>query len=723
VEYNSQCLVSLALYALIKNDDALGQKTARAITNLYRLQKPNIDKFMQFSDSELGSNLGDANASNTQWRGIVGTLAHMDLPFALDFAGKWMTPEDKDFMMRLIGQVTYGRRTNGGDGPRRCWRDINHMTWHMTHYLALTTIEGTPYCDQEALASSEEIVADFLEYGLNKHGTMFESNGKSGAGLLFHSLNMIAMARRGNNLWGHPHWRNLMKSQALNTSPNGKTTVSSGTWSNGALAFPNIMMYHSFYPEDPYSQYLLSEAYGDKSTTLSLSGFDSKTFDLDQYRKSLMKKHGRTRVPGPNTPAFTLTLLYDTDWNNTPREALPKNKTFIDENHGIISAYNKPESDSAWMHMQVRNNHYLGSGHHHADAGMFHFSSGGVNWITESPFQKIYAGKYHNQVRIDGEAQPNGIQGRADWLGSKTGSIASFARADLTQSYSYQIANQFIYFDTDSWGSRPDQYNWELCKDPYIISMFKGTQRYKMRPWWATSLFSNWFPVLQKEANPVQYAKRSAGLIHGDHPYGLLIDDIKKDSDIHLYEWSAMPGEGVWAARRPKDLPDNILLLAHKGTERIHPGHQRIRPRNGDPMLMMVILGGQGVAKEFNSGPSKASKFALNPYGAIAEKEKLNVDVPLRIETRDNGPHWRGGDQVQFFYDQIIGGCYSKEIHFKTLLIPYRHGDDLPKVEFKGDTQTATVIIKDQVDELVFSTNENGQTHFTLRRNSELYDF
>lgn len=720
VAYNSQCLVSMALYALIRDDEELGRRAATALVNLYKLQEPVLDKYLEFSDTELGANPADANGSNTQWRGMTGVIAHMDLPFALDFGGKFMTSEQKKDMARIIAKATYGRRNNGGDGPRRNWRDINHVTWHMTHFLAVAAIEGMEGFDPEAYASGAELVGDFVEWGINEYGTTYESNGKSGGGIVFQSLCMNVLARRGVNYWAHPHWRNMMKSQVLNTAPNGQTTVSSGTWSGGPIATPMTMMFHSVYPQDPYAPFLLSTDFGKSNTTFSMAGKDIKTFDVAAYRRQLEEKRGRTRLPGPNTPAFTLTLIYDTDWKHTTRADLDEAPLdFVDPNQGILSSYSENSRDAAWMHILVRNNHYLGAGHHHADAGMFHFASGGVNWITESAFRKIYDGKYHNEVLIDGLAEPNGVQGRADWLGCRATKDAALASADLTQAYSKAWANQFIYYDTDDWGARPDQFEWHLSKDPLALKAFKGTQRYKMRPWWPTGIFANWTPLLERDYNPVDYAFRSTGLVRGTHDYGIVIDDLKKDDATHLYQWCAMPGPGVWAARPPKILPENMLLLAQSGSARFHAGASRIRSRKGDPQLLICILGGEGLPASFESGPSKSSKFALNPHAAWLEDDPEAVAVPIRIETMNDGPHWRNSDQVQFFYDRIVGGCHSKKANFRTLLIPHTAGEELPAVTYDPETEVATVAWADQVDTLRFNVNAKGRTLVRVERDGK----
>ena len=706
VSYTSRNLSALAFYALIKGDDVLGKKTAAAIANLYSLFEPEFDKWMRFSDSEFGTNLGDTSSSTTQFRGIP--LPGMDMAFALDFAGKWMSDEQKKLIHRLMGQATYGRRTNGGDGPRRNWRDINHVTWHLTNTLFLACLEGLPEFDDEAWASAAELTADFLEWGINKYGTVYETNGKNGAGLHFEFLSMVALARRGDNLFGHPHLKKLLTSQSLNTTPNGTYQPSSGTWSGGTFGVANSMLMHSFYPDDPYGNYLLTmhsqwfklEKYAENN--------DIKTFDLKKYHADLSAQYNRTRIPFIGNPALTMTVLYDTDWKPVQRSDLDAPVNFLDDDYGIMAAIQKQDTQSPWLHFNVRSSHYLGAGHHHSDPGMFTFASDGVNWITESQFQKTYDGKYHNQVLIDGVSMPGQFHARAELLSMVGNDDVAFGTADLKNAYDYRIKCQFTLFEKDD---KP----WSLYKDSKSLSVWKGTQRYKMRPWWPTGNSSNWIPNLKQDWNPVQYAFRSAGLVRGKHPYSLIVDDVKKDDEVHLYQWTAMAGRGVWSAglKQKLNLPLNFEVVAHDGTSLAHhAGARGLFVRDGDPLLLVCLLGGEGKPADF--GDWVAGRGALDPYAykeLEAEQAARKTTVPLRIETRE-GPR-RGFHAVQFFYDRLVGGCYAKQVHFRTLLIPFKMGDELPEVTYEDDT--ATIKWPDQTDVIIFKKQPDDRTSFTIQ--------
>jgi len=175
--------------------------------------------------------------------------------------------------------------------------------------------------------------------------------------------------------------------------------------------------------------------------------------------------------------------------------------------------------------MMVRPDHYLGAGHHHADAGMIHFSALGVDWFTESPFPQVYDGNYHNLVLVDGKSEAGslsnmnltiGYQAAGKYLGSKTSNNFSTASADLTNSYSYRWQTQPPQVWSDELKSLP----WELDPSDKNLKMFAGTARYKMRPWWATYNFSNYIATSRAPFNPMQYVYRSVALIRGTHNYG-----------------------------------------------------------------------------------------------------------------------------------------------------------------------------------------------------------
>ena len=69
---------------------------------------------------------------------------------------------------------------------------------------------------------------------------------------------------------------------------------------------------------------------------------------------------------------------------------------------------------------------------------------------------------------------------------------------------------------------------WELDPSPELRRIWAGTARYKLRPWWANYTYSNYIPTTRAPFNPMEYVFRSVGLARGAHPFGFVVDDLKK---------------------------------------------------------------------------------------------------------------------------------------------------------------------------------------------------
>ena len=690
INYITNCLTTMALYCLLTNNDVLGKKVANAMSNYYSIVDKKVEEHILTSDSEFGVNVDLANNASTQWRGMHAVVPHMDLALSLDFAGKYMTAEQRKALQLLIAKATYGRRTAAGDGPKRVWRDINHMTWHLTHHLAIGAIEGLDGFDAEAYQSGCHQTKDFLEFGIDKYGQIFESNGKSGGGIQFQILAMIMQARRGDNLFGHPHLRKMLGAQVLTTSPNRKETLSSGTWGGSPFVLQTTTELKAFFPEDRSADYLIQNL---------LPDLDLSKLNLEDYRKQLEKKISNVRLPGPTYPGFGIGFPYIADWKPTIKEDLNLPLDWNDDVHGILSTTNNKTENAAWLALHVRANHYMGAGHHHADVGMFYFSGLGVNWFTEGPDPKSYAGKYHNEVLIDGKAEAETPTAKGLYLGANILKGGSFGTVDQTYSYTYQWCTQTV-----NWGeafskidSSVAKNGWELETDPEIMKYYQGTFHFKMRPWWPTYNMSNFTPTLRALWNPMQYVYRSTGLIKGNHPYSLIVDDAKKDEQEHLYQWTAMLAKGVWKANF-NNLPKGAVVLAYnKNLEKewAKPTtSQPIEPKQGDAMLLVYNL---------NENTAPKTAIVETVHEAAADTTGLHAT---------NFSNW-----IKDGYNRVSIASKATQSNYKVLLLPFKFGEALPTIVYQNNK--ASITWSDgQTDTITFSLLQN-RTITTVNRNGE----
>jgi hypothetical protein len=704
VAYVPECLTAMALYCLVTGDDERGRQAAAAIANYYKLREPLIDRWLEVSDSEFGSSLRlpdgsldplNGSGARTHWRNIHGLVAHMNLGLSLDLAGRWMTAEQKDTMRRVIAKATYGRRSHGQDGPVRV-RDVNWMAWDLTHFLAVAAIEGLPGFDEEAFAVGKESVRAFCEWGIDPSGVIFESNGKTGGGLQFQLLSMVVTARHGENLFAHPHWRRLLEGQVQMTSPNGRVIPNSGTQfvphSREALSASLLPQWKSFYPQSRLPDYL--------ATAAGLVGtrFPGPDFDAEAHRKKAAADK-RLRLPSITYPGFVAGVLFDTDLETTARADLELPLDFDAATHGVFSAYSDRTPDAAWMNMMVRPNHYIGAGHHHSDAGMFHFSALGVDWFTESPFSQVYSGNVHNLVMVDGLSQAGGLDGgvpgvsngysaAATYLGAASSPDAALASADLTYAYAWRWNTQ----PPPAWTGPWEALEWEMDPSPEITRIFAGTARVKWRPWWPNYNSSNYIATSRAPFNPMEHVFRTVGLVRGKHPWGFVVDDVKKDDTTRLYQWTAMLNGGVWHADLP-GLPPNAVALASTGTDsdpKSPAPPETIKPASGAPLLLLVAAGME---------PAPGS------------------DLPLIEVKRIPAPPAKDGQKQ--FLNQLVINHRGTSAAFRVLLLPLRAGDPLPQIASDAAASRTTVSRPGSEDALDFHPAEDGRTRVRILRNGQ----
>jgi hypothetical protein len=521
VAYLPNCLTSMALYCLLVNDDALGQKTASAICYYYTLLEPEIDRIND-----------EPEVYRHHWRSVRDLVGHMDLGMAYDFSAKWMTAEQKALMRRVIAKAVAGRRGCGQNGSARM-RDASWATGDLTIFLANLAIEDEEGFDQEVHDVGVETVRAFLQWGIDQHGLPSESNGTSGAGLEFQLLSMAALARRGDNMLGHPHWRRLMEAQVQCTAPDGTITASRGTDGGGPLSRQIVSAFKVFYPTDKRVDYLLG-----RSGTL-------RDFDPEAYRRQLPGHAGQMRLPGPTYPGLVNTLLYDADGAGAARAELDLPLDFSDSVQGMFSSRSDDSEEALWINMQARPDLYLGAGPMHHDAGSFYLQAHGVTWGQDGLSPTERASKSHSVILIDGKGHDGDLGEmpvKVKYLGAAISEQGAMATADLKNAYDYVWTTHI-----ESWDQpHAKAYEWEIETDADVVKIFKGTQRYRIN-YWRPPLSNPWFPTLRASFNPVRYAFRSAGLVRGPHPYAVFVDDIRKDDESHLCEWQMMGGFRVVA--------------------------------------------------------------------------------------------------------------------------------------------------------------------------------
>jgi hypothetical protein len=389
-------LAALAFYALVKDDAELSRRTAVAVYNYYKLREPLID-----AQNARGK---DPNAENAWpsdlWRGMHLVAGEAHLGIAYDLTATYMTEEQRTLLRRVIAKATAGKRSYSANGPLR-WRDTNWTGWDTQQLLCHLAIEGEDGYDPAVYAAERDTVRAYLTYGITPYGTIFETNGKNGAGIHFALTSAIALARRGDNYLGHPYLRKMAASQVHQVVPAGGRNVSNGTY--GCALFGNAGFLKNLYPHDLAADWLLRQG--------RPLDEDEQGLDLAAYREKLNanpinwhRLHPLTADTYFGFAAYAGAKNADGKPKATwQRDDLHLPLDFEDPQHGQLCTRSSNDKDALFLMIEARPDLYCG-GHQHHDAGHFYLSAHGVAWGIESD-NGLRESAVHSVVMIDGKGQ------------------------------------------------------------------------------------------------------------------------------------------------------------------------------------------------------------------------------------------------------------------------------------------------------------------------------
>jgi hypothetical protein len=702
--YLPNLLAASAFQALLDGDAARGRKTAAAIANYYKLRNPVIDSYADEQDRQK-------MAPRDYWRSIFGVAGGNNLAFCYDLAAPWMSEEQREILRHAIASSTAGRLAYGMNGPTR-WVETNWSGWDLEHYITALAIEGEMGYDPRIQPAALRTLKGYLQWGISPHGTIFESNGKIGAGFHYAMLTAIALARRGENQLGHPHLRQLPFAQTQLVVPSGEYNVNNGTWGNANFAYGHF--FTAFFPGKKMA------AAG--NLLMRQDRPDLAAFDLEHYQRSL---EAAVRKPGnlpagkpltkvnwrkltPLTPAHVMgPTPYDcADWQGADdtaaassiakaRQSIGLPLDFADPVHGLLASRSGTDTDALFLMFEARAN-LSTIGHQQHDAGHFYLAAQGEMWGVEAGAKSGYSHD-HSHVRIDGLGLADvAYPPRVKFLGSALASAGAIATADLSNAYNYGWVGptqfQWTIPDAATWKIKPET-------DPGVVAFFRGTQHYKMRIWGDHYFKQNWGPTMRVEsANPVKSAVRAAALVRGPHPYALILDDVDKgDGREHQYDWVMQVPNSVRLAdiELPAGNPASAVLVKASGGDGWRMTDVQ-ETAAGTPALLMVVL----------DQPVTAAPQLWNFYKATEQPIRLDVRTYTANKTNQILTRTR-----------LTVSRRDRVLRSRIAFVPFRIGQALPKITWDATQAKASIDWPDQKDILVFTPNKSTtQTSVTVLR-------
>ncbi|NDC75022.1 hypothetical protein EBZ70_06995 [bacterium] len=684
--YLPNLLAASAFQALLDNDTPRGRDTAAAIANYYWLRNPLIDAF---AEEQHRLHL----APRDTWRAIFGVAGGNNLAFCYDLAAPWMNEEQRAVLRHAIAASAR-------------WVETNWSGWDLEHYLTALAIEDEPGYDPAIQPAALRTLKGYLQWGISAQGTIFESNGKVGAGFHYAMLTALALARRGENQLGHPHLHQLPFSQIQHVVPSGEYNVNNGTWGCAPFAYGHF--FTAFFPREKVA--------AAADLLMRQDRPDLAAFDPVHYQLSLeASTQSNATPPGgralekinwrkltPLTPAHVMgPTPYDcADWRGAEtfakdRASLNLPLDFADPVHGLLTTRSAPDSDALFLMFEARAN-LSTIGHQQHDAGHFYLAALGEMWGVEAGAKSGFS-QDHSHVRIDGLGLADvAYPPRVKFLGSAITPVGALATANISAAYNHGWVGPTQF----QW-TIPDAASWKISPetDPDVVAYFRGTQHYKMRIWGDNYFKQNWGPTMRVEsANPVKSAFRTAGLVRGAHPYALVLDDVNKgDGRAHDYDWVLQVPNSVRLAdiELPAGNPAAAVLVKTIGGDQFRMTDVQETPV-GTPALLVVALD-----LPVTTGPQ-----LWNFYKATEQPFRLDVRTYTANKT----------NQV-LTRTRLYASRRDTIFRSRIALIPFKIGQPLPKITWDAEQTSATLVWPDQNDTLVFSpAAPDAHTSVSVRR-------
>ena len=714
-------LMSEAFVALIEDDEAKGKEIAAAISTLSKIymkrlmvmdkgfKTGELDKSMDSPDRFHGFRMNESKTvfNSDVWRG--GRRSAIDgepwLAFMYDFAYNFMTPEQQATVRATLNKYHYGKLTMGSHMPHH-FRNWNWVPIGAGGLLltALAT-EGEEGNDQRVIDHTMQILTDFVKYGWSEKGSSNEAIGYTSFGLRWGVPGLVAMARRDVNVWGWKRWRasvdwyaHSIQPDALN-KPRGiaQRFMSHG---DGGQGGPNPMTmgaFKRFYPNDPQVDFV-SQVAG-----LSYKEKANKDGNYETPKRGFYNAYPveDLLMLGPDATAIDHKEGAELNYSNT----------FFDSERNSLITRSEWGAEQTQLQFQARNDGHSPN-HMHADNGAFTLSGAGRVWADER-FRSVES-RQHSMVIIDGKGQGY-FTPPAEWLGLTDNKMVTIGATDNAYSYAWAWPGHLAGFTNpddprrifDRWrrfqekaddflAKNPD-YDWKKAIDrhPTLEKFYNGFEKGDPCIW------DEYGRPQKIEHNPVEKAMRTAMLVRGEFPYVVIVDDIKKDDQVRLYEWLMMIPKEV----ELYSMSEHSMLLydaTHKGAK--HPGDNKWGTApNGTPMCLVKVLD-RTLHEDNSQNPElRFEKFLLK------EARKWPTDIS---EFKDGklGVNWQ---------KRLVVPSRSVEPNFKVLLYPHRKGAKLPVTTWNKNRDQVTVKFTKQVDVITFKKGSKGRTTISVERDGK----
>ncbi len=504
-------------------------------------------------------------ALNHANRHLLGGAA---FSIAYDLAYNAMTPAQRDTIRQAVAKIAPKAGEIWGVGITPAALTSNWAALNAYQVPMLLAIEGEPGFVEDRVHEFAEVYYNFLTYGYHPSGAIYEGEGK---GWVF-ATEIIPLAKRGYNFFGHPHMRAFAKNRLPSMlQPYGyafslcDTLGGSGTdpiFGRAKVQYEDAAGLRYVYPDMP---------------------------EIDFVWRNMIEKNGAYDfIPcsprGGYGTNLIQTAVFAMPFSSLPwaqQSAQVQKPSFIAADRGLVDMRSAVDNPNA-MQLQFFCRQNMG-GHTYADRNSFALSALGRLWVRMvSSGNSVFLGESRlmSMPLVNGlGVKTNSKEGQKARQPQRLAAVvdnplATFATGDATYAYSWEYDWSATQNATSAetatvpsgWSRVTETYN-SFLRDP-IADPHYDIPFYKYPAWNAVGKVEF---VLKKAYNPLRQAYRTAGVVrNGSTPYALLLDDIQRNTSSANYTWLAqIPDDLSIASATASNGQRDIILAPTTGTGRL----------------------------------------------------------------------------------------------------------------------------------------------------------
>ncbi len=653
-----------AFRCLMENDEAGAKDLGKAVVTAMK-----IDQAKRDAERE--------KAVKKPFDPIAQPVGGFQLAYVYDFIYNWLTPEQKAALHDELAAGTWSQDNYGtfntAESSRSNWATFSY--W-LNEVLA---IEGEPGFNDLKVRGMYRGWRNLLTYGWFASGATFEGEAKSQIGM--DGVLMFAMRQQAygfENLAGHPY----LRAYATNFLPHSVNPMQTGVHkydllggSRSGFASPDTLGFKVMFPDDKVVDWFYRKAIGEN--------YENVPDRPDGYFNALL---------------FYAVYARDFEPANNDITKFNLGNTFFDGERSLLMTRSSWDKDALMLNLHTRG---ATGGHPFADRNAIMVAGAGRIWAPNG-----YANfrTFENSVvSIDGKSQNEWVPARMVEFADAP--LATFAVGDAKYAWDWNWKrldrNRLFYTIEDvnkgtveipaGWQPEPNTVNdFALTKLPFAY-LDRPIFEYKhwVKPKGALS------PYVRQPLYPVQRAFRTAGIVRGQKPYALVVDDIQKDEVAHHYDWTLLLENDIQIASIEKRGEREMdILLTGADPNQTQPRGKEALPSNvpaggaiptGQPMLLVRVL-------------NRNSQSDILPQ---------IVELPNSADPKKYAPIRR-----------LIIPADAVSPDFKVLLFPYRNGEALPQTVWNAKRDAVSVSLGAQTDSIAFAPSKSGKTNLRVARNT-----